>query len=1433
MGHHDTFRELLIADLVVVLDRRRADAVSAFLERRWGAPDTACGSFTDDLARELDVPRAEIERLAREVDRLVVASRSGSGGPRATEDAGDAPRHAGPAPVATPPELRTMQRSRYREITPIAQGGMGAVYAAHDEDLHRRVALKTSRSAEIRWDDATDVFGRSGASPTAAGSGGRTPEREARGLLREARVTGGLEHPGVVPVYDIGRTPRGAPYYTMRYVEGERTLLSAIDEARSLEDRLALLGPFLQVCDTIRYAHSRGVLHRDLKPANIALGAFGEVLVLDWGLASVRDRENGADARHAGEGEAPAGEAADPLHAGVMPFDSRTRRMVGTPGYLAPEVALGTVAEAGERADVYSLGATLYHVLTGRPPFTCRSLRELRDKLGCEDPSAPTALDPSVPRGLSRIAMRALARSRDQRYGRVSDLADDIRSWQVASAIDREVSQLLDEAGTLLAGARQLSPEARLASIDRAAAICSRAEQLREGGDRARGLTAECEELRRAAVASRVRAARLRSLRRVGGVVLLLAAVTAGVVAWVVNDERTEALRQRQRANELASFMLSDLHGQLQTIGRLELLGSVAEKALRHFDEEPVDLLAAYERWQRAMALIRVGEVLSASGDLLAARAAYGRSRRHWRELVAELPDDPALRKNLALALRREGAALLALGDSDGAWNALDESERISRALARTSSNPDDHLGSVASALGGKADITARRGEIDAAIRLVETALGLLGAADTGREAPPRRDSLRVELLTRQGDLLDGRGDSGTGVVKLREAVAIARRRVSRAPHDTAWQDRVADALTELARLQEGRGEVVEALANESDALVIRSRLSARDPTNARRRFELARHHRRIGRLEQLRGDSTAALAECREAVRILDELVAIDATNTQWSSLLAAMQQVTGKLLERAGEAEAAVRLHERSVAIYRGLVSLDRTNSYWREGLATGLARQAEASDDAGRRDEAAALRDQAIPMLRAAVEARPDETRPKHALAENLKSRGAKRFVADDREGALAGYLEADRLLRELVERDPAKEGPRRTWADVARHVARVHTHHGELEPALEWERRCADRFGTLVESAPEGVPSASTWDAAAAHARIASLLRKSGDEPGADRAQHRADELWEKAGPSVVRDKRFGHEYAEALTRRAESEAGAGNLDDARALYEQALAVRREIVDEEPTEFAGWRALGRLAQQAADFEADTSRGRRRQAVELYVECAASQDLLLVSAPEDDALLEDAAFTRARWGTALRLLGDVEGALRVHREARALHARAEDVNPARAGRRGWYDRIVEEDRLYVGDREPKDATEHASLALWHFNGSRFRAAYPHFVAALADPDVRADPQQGALYFAACTAAELASDCEGDEAATFRGRGVTWTTAFIGQLRDRIAAAERMLETRPGDPDQRRIRNTARQTLEYVRNDARMLDPLRREPGFRALFEKQRGAR
>ena len=254
--------------------------------------------------------------------------------------------------------------TKYTFVKELARGGMGTVYLAEDTELNRHVAIKVLNTPEI----TDDLRNR---------------------MIREAQIIARLEHPGIVPVHDVGTLPDGRIYYAMKLVRGNR-LDEYAAQGASLRDRLR---KFQAVCDAVAFAHAHGVIHRDLKPQNIMIGSFGEVLVLDWGVAKLKTQTN---------------------------TDEQEGTVIGTRDYMSPEQARGEIDQLDERADIYSLGAVLHFLLKGLP---------------------------KVSKAANAISLKAMAREKESRYASASELSADIDRLLDAEPVTAYRESALEKVG--------------------------------------------------------------------------------------------------------------------------------------------------------------------------------------------------------------------------------------------------------------------------------------------------------------------------------------------------------------------------------------------------------------------------------------------------------------------------------------------------------------------------------------------------------------------------------------------------------------------------------------------------------------------------------------------------------------------------------------------------------------------------------------------------------------------------------------------------------------------------------------------------------------------------------------------------------------------------------------------------------------------------
>ncbi len=391
------------------------------------------GSDLEQSLRQLSSIDSVRDDLRQFADPDIQVSLAQFGTARDAETAAPV-READPLATIAPQVDSLAAGGRYVVVQLLARGGLGSVSIAKDLELNRHVAFK-----QILPEIADNLDARVR-------------------FQREAEITGGLEHPGIVPIYGLGTDSRGRPFYAMKLIRGD-TLKDAV--ARFHADREAgkagfdalafreLLRAMIDVSHAVQYAHDRGVLHRDLKPGNIMLGKYGETLVVDWGLAKPLSEQVPDDTTtlRSETADRPVVPRTSLSESGST--ETQTGEAKGTPAYMSPEQARGDWETLGPATDIYALGATLYSVLTASPPIEARDAAEALTKAAQGIWRPPRARLSTIPRPLDAVCRKALALPPNERYATARDFAADIERWLANESVTAEPEPFFDLAGRL------------------------------------------------------------------------------------------------------------------------------------------------------------------------------------------------------------------------------------------------------------------------------------------------------------------------------------------------------------------------------------------------------------------------------------------------------------------------------------------------------------------------------------------------------------------------------------------------------------------------------------------------------------------------------------------------------------------------------------------------------------------------------------------------------------------------------------------------------------------------------------------------------------------------------------------------------------------------------------------------------------------------
>ena len=776
---------------------------------------------------------------------------------------------------------------QYVIVGELARGGMGRVLEARDVRHGRRIAIKMLLSRRAA---AAERF------------------------VREARITARLQHPSIVTLYEAGRWPSGEPYLALELVAG-RPLRDVVAETRTLAERLELLPHVVAVADAIAYAHDEGVIHRDLKPSNVLVGAFGETVVIDWGLARELDRP-------ADDVLASDDDAMDSAPSSQLTVAGRT---IGTPCYMPPEQARGEPVDAS--ADVYALGAMMHHVFSGEPPYAEIPSERVLASVLAGPPRRLSALVPELPPELATLVEKAMARAPRDRYASAEDLARELKRYAAGQRVAAH-------SYTLPALARRF--------IERHRATLGVASVLL------------------AALA-------------VGGVIGVR---RIAIERDRAEAARVAAERQRDGSAHLVDFMLVDLRARLSQIGRLDVLATAAGEveayyasgaagkpdpstlgrhgaaltAIGQIDETRGDASAARRKFETALDLAARAQALEPGNVDALALIANARALLSALDLHEGKLDDAASERTSARSAVR--ALLLAhpadarfrmlsaevelatawvdvqrgdLDAADAAWlGAIDE---LGRALALEPTHEGAKVALV-QAWSASSDSARVRGRLDLALERVERAL----AADEATSHGPADHASRgrhAQLQQEQGSLLLELHRTAEALVKLRDASDTLQALTRHDPSNLVWLKGQSLAESDVCRAVGGLGDSSDARAHCATAVASAERLVELQHGAAQTRFQLALQLRRLGAVDLERGDPVGAAVSYVRCRDLFAALVDESPNNTSAMLFLAKSQRSLGAALlaqHRLGDAESSAHA---GIAMARSLLHASPANA------------------------------------------------------------------------------------------------------------------------------------------------------------------------------------------------------------------------------------------------------------------------------------------------------------------------------------------------------------------------------------------------------------------------------------------------------------------------------------------------------------------------
>lgn len=793
----------------------------------------------------------------------------------------------------------------YRLLGEIGRGGMGVVYRAYDEALEREVAVKLLHDRYLGESDGSSAV--------------------TQRFISEAKITARLQHPGIPAVYQVGRCASGRPFLAMKLIRGE-----TLDKLLAAQSALNTLAVFEAICQAVGYAHAQQVIHRDLKPSNIMVGSFGEVQVMDWGLAKKFSRSTATE-------DLPGPAAVDLPNGQEAGSLTQDGSIIGTLAFMPPEQARGEVAKIDERADVFGLGAILCVLLTGHPPFTGKDWHSIRlaavlgDLSEARERLANCGAEPE----LVALCRRCLA----------TEFVDRPRN---AQAVALEVAAL-----------RQAAEErARRAESERVRAEVFAVEQRKRRTLAYLGSGVLCGVLLIGIIGTTVGMLRASAAQRAEA----QRAIAESKAKQLANEQRIKAEEQRVRAEEQqAQAELARDSARSRYLLALEafdqMVNGVQLRLMNRADthELRIELLkSARTGVQKLVAdgeaaekpdftlgwsYLRMGDVELNLGNTAAAEVEFQKALAVAERLAAENPSDREAQQNLNVSLQRLGNVQLKAGQTQSALRLLERALANSRELFADS---QDEISSrrLAQALIYVGDAHLQAGQLAEALKSYQEKLEIdLHLASSQPKDAHSQFELGV-AHERLGNIHLAMGKRTEALAQYEKALAISERLHRAAPQNIDYERALFVSWDHLGRAHDALGDKPLAKAAYGRALDICRRLAEGDPRNVLVQRDLSIVLERLGTLSLHAGQVDAGIKLLEQSLEVRQRLAKDDPRSSEAQRDLATAYERLGTSQLHLNDARAAQPYFERQHEILQRLAVEDPQDSFTQRALALSLS-------------------------------------------------------------------------------------------------------------------------------------------------------------------------------------------------------------------------------------------------------------------------------------------------------------------------------------------------------------------------------------------------------------------------------------------------------------------------------------------------------------